>query len=426
MRVVLSNVGSTGDVQPFLALAVEFQRHGHRPLLALPSLFAERAARLGLEFTPIGPPLTVTDAQRIMAAMLSAATPMGQMRHFLAATMPWIPQMYQELRQACRDADMLVAGVTQPAARMLHETEGIPFVSVPFTPFAVPTGYRLPAGLPALPPSWRLARRLNRAAWQLILAPMRWATAPIINRYRVQLGLPPAPDPLLGDVEVADLALFAVSRHVVRPEPDWPPRYHLTGYFFLDADEGWRPDPELLEFLAAGPPPVVVTFGSMLPGDPRRLTAVVLEALERVGCRAIIQQGWGGLATGSLPPSVRAVGFVPHAWLFPHAACVVHHGGAGTTAAVFRAGVPAVVVPFIADQFAWATTARELGCAGRPVYYRWLTPERLARAIAQTLATPRYARSATRLGEQIRAEDGVGTARRLLEALVASRLAARA
>jgi UDP:flavonoid glycosyltransferase YjiC (YdhE family) len=250
---------------------------------------------------------------------------------------------------------------------------------------------------------------------------MRWATAPRINHERAKQGLPPLRDPFSGDVQTADLALFPVSRFVARPAPDWPARYHLTGYWFLDHDEGWEPDAALLNFLAAGPPPVVISLGSMLNEDPRGLTRLLARAVERAGCRAIIQQGWGDLGSGVLPPTVHATGYAPHRWLFSRAAAVVHHGGAGTSGAVFRAGVPSVVIPHIADQPLWAAVARSLGVAGPAVPHRQLTAERLSRALAATLANPRFARVAAALGERLRSEDGVGTARRLIEQMLASR-----
>ena len=211
---------------------------------------------------------------------------------------------------------------------------------------------------------------------------------------------------------------------MARPGPDWPPRLHLTGRLFLDDDEGWQPDAELQEFLSSGPPPVVVSFGSMIPPPmPPDITRAVLDAVGRVGCRAVIQQGWGGIgadAAPALPRNVRVIGFAPHHWLFPRAALVVHHGGAGTSAAVFRAGVPAVVVPHISDQPQWAAIARQLGVAGSAIPYPRLNADRLARALIATLTDSSYSRAATEMGNLIRAEDGVGTARRLIEDLVAS------
>lgn len=247
---------------------------------------------------------------------------------------------------------------------------------------------------------------------------MRRLSAPLINPHRVAAGLEPLDEPLLMDSNSDQLALFAVSRHVAGQPPDWPPRYHLTGYFFPEHD-GWRPEPALAEFLASGEPPVVITFGSMVHAEPGAMTDLVLAAIERAGCRALVQRGWSGMALESLPPHVQAFDYVPYGWLFPRVACVVQHGGAGTMAETLRAGIPAVFVPHLnVDQPAWAALGQSLGCAGPAIPHHRLTAERLGSAIAATLADTRLKQAAMRLGTLIRSERGVQTARELIEELV--------
>ncbi len=421
MRAVLTNVGSTGDIQPFLALAAELRRHGHQPVLAASPTFAPRAERLGIEFAAVGPEMKMEYAHQVMQAMLAETDPAKQLRIVLDVTLPPGTTTYQELRDACRGADVVIGGITQPAAQMVQETTGIPFVSVQLVHIAMPTTYRRPLGLPLPPLPGKLGPLTNRALSQLFARHIRRVCGPVVNRYRAEQGLPALKDPLFGGS--SQLTLYAVSRHVARPAPGWPAIRHLAGYFFLDEDEGWQPDPALLDFLADGPPPVVISFGSMMPADSEQLTHLVLEAVRHAGCRAIIQEGWAGLATGDLPANVRSVGFVPHSWLFPRAAAVIQHGGAGTSAAAFRAGIPSVFVPHMADQPVWAAIARELGVSGPPVPFARLTAERLGQAIIATVTNPDYARAAAALGAAIRSEDGVGTARLMIERLVESRSA---
>jgi sterol 3beta-glucosyltransferase len=230
----------------------------------------------------------------------------------------------------------------------------------------------------------------------------------------VRLGLPPISSAALR--ERADhLALFAFSRAVLPPQPSWPKHYHVTGFFFLD-DTGWQPDHGLTMFLQAGPPPVVISLGSTMHDDPAQLTALFLATISAVGCRAVLQRGWSGLAQDApLPDSVYAVDYVPHEWLLPRAACVVHHGGAGTLAAVMRAGVPMVVIPHTGDQFILARHAQNLGSAGPVCPYQALNVNQLSAAIAATLTDPRYHTAALAVRERIRAEQGVQTARMLIE-----------
>jgi len=386
MRAILTNFGSTGSVHPFLALAVELRRKGHRPVLALSPFFAPWVERLNVEFCPVGPDLRKIQYD-INAAMLEMPDTVEQVQALFAPLIPSLPQMFDELNEACRDADVLIGGPWQPACRMIHELTGMPFVTIQNSHFGG-------TGTPAF----------------------QQATAALINPFRESRGLPPVRDPLTNDANSPQLVLYNMSRHVRPPLPSWPAHYHMPGYFFLD--EEWQPDPELVEFLSAGEPPVVITFGSMTHDDPEALTDLVLEAIRLTGCRALIQHGWTGLAQRKLPPEIYAAGFAPHDWLFPRASVIVHHGGAGTAGSVFRSGVPSVFVPHTFDHPLWAELAHGIGCAGPPIPYPELTAQRLAQALTTTLDNPEYSRISRVLGDQINAERGVESARELIEQLV--------
>ena len=390
MRAVLTSFGTMGDTYPYLALAVELKRHGHNPILALPSYFAPLAERYGIEFTAIGPDSAqmLRDANEAVALDPTIASSKMHIEALFTPMAAALPQMFEQLRAICQNADVLISGRMQPAGRMVHELTGIPFVSVQVEHSGGGT-----------------------AATQQI-------AQDFINPFRASLGLPPLDDPLVADANSSQLALYAMSRHVIPPTRGWPSHHHVTGFFYLNTND-WQADADLVEFLAAGEPPVVFTFGSVSHDDPAELTELLLAVVAQVGCRAILQQGWSGLGQRPLPPSVYALGYLPHDWLFPHAACVVLHGGAGTTGAVLRAGVPGVFVPHVWDQPTWAELAAALGCAGAAVPFTELSVGRLAGAISTTLHTPRYAQRAAALGQAIRAEQGVTKARHLIEQFVA-------
>jgi sterol 3beta-glucosyltransferase len=386
MRAVLTNFGTTGDVQPFLALAIELLKHGHQPIVALSPNFGELVNRLGLEFVPIGPDLEKTQ-RSIITELVTVHSTLQKLRFLYASLVSVLPQMFSELRAACRGADVLISGPVQPAGQMIHELTGIPFVSVQLDHFGG-------GGRPIF----------------------QQATASLINPVRARLGLGPLSNPLTIDANSKQLALYAMSRHVIPQPLRWPSHYHMTGYFFFD-DQGWQPNPGPEKFIKAGEPPVILTLGSTTYADASDLTDQLLEAVKQADCRAIIQHGWGRLAAMSkLPAHVHAVGYTPHSWLFPRAACIVHHGGVGTAAAAFRSGVPSIFIthgPPIR-----ACLAQELGCAGPPIPYWQLSAEKLGVVIKNTLNSPRLYRAAAALGEKIRAERGVATARHLIEQLL--------
>jgi UDP:flavonoid glycosyltransferase YjiC (YdhE family) len=165
-----------------------------------------------------------------------------------------------------------------------------------------------------------------------------------------------------------------------------------------------------VDFLQSGPPPVYIGFGSMAGRDPERRAEIALEALKRSGQRGVLLTGWGGLQPRDLPDDVYAVDSVPHDWLFPQMAAVVHHGGAGTTAAGLRAGTPTVIVPFFGDQPFWGRRVAELGVGPAPIPQKQLSVERLAAAIRTAAGDPAMRARAQELGRRIRQEDGVARA----------------
>jgi sterol 3beta-glucosyltransferase len=387
MRAILTNFGSTGSVYPFISIAIEMRRHGHHPIVALSPFFRSWIERFGLDFLPLGPDLRKIQYD-INEAMLDLPDSEREIREMFAPLMPSLPQMFEELREMCREADVLISGPWQPASRMVHELTGIPFVTVQNSHFGG-------GGTP----------------------PFQRASASLINPIRAKYGLPPVQNPLTTDANSPQLVLYNMSRYVRPPLPDWPPHYHMPGYMFLD-DENWQPDESLEEFLSAGEPPVVITFGSMTHGDPEALTDLIFKAIRIAGCRTVIQQGWSGLAKRTFPENIFAADFLPHDWLFPRASCIVHHGGAGTAASVFRSGVPSVFVPHTFDHPLWAQLAHDLGCTGPVIPFLELNVERLGRAIATTLDSPHINQAAAELGEKIRGEQGIRKARLLIEDLV--------
>ena len=238
------------------------------------------------------------------------------------------------------------------------------------------------------------------------------------NRARMELlGLPPAPwrGAFERGASPREPVLYGFSPSVLPRPADWGARVHVTGYWFADEPDGWVPPQEVVRFLEEGPPPVYIGFGSMSVKEPEATMRLVLDAIAATGRRAIVHAGWAGLAATATPDDVLIVGSVPHAWLLPRVGAIVHHGGAGTTAAAIRAGVPSVVVPFHGDQPFWAGLTHTLGVGTKPIPRRRLTATRLAAAIEEAFTVDELRQRAAELGERVRREDGVGRAVALIE-----------
>jgi UDP-glucoronosyl and UDP-glucosyl transferase len=192
------------------------------------------------------------------------------------------------------------------------------------------------------------------------------------------------------------------------PKPkDWDHHITISGFFFLSLASNYQPDPDLANFLASGPPPIYIGFGSIVVEDPNAMTKLIFEAIKETGQRAFVSKGWGGLGGNELdkPDGVFMLGNCPHDWLFQHVSCVVHHGGAGTTAAGIALGRPTVIVPFFGDQPFWGAMVARAGAGPSPIPFKELTSERLANAILEALK-PETLERAKELGERIREEKG--------------------
>jgi UDP:flavonoid glycosyltransferase YjiC (YdhE family) len=211
--------------------------------------------------------------------------------------------------------------------------------------------------------------------------------------------------------------LYGFSPSVIPVPSDWDDNIHVTGYWFVDEADDWTPPPALVDFLESGAPPVYIGFGSLSNRNPEETADLVIRALKLTNQRAILLSGWGGLHKTDLPESIFMINSIPHSWLFPRVAAVVHHGGASTTAAGLRAGVPSVIVPFYGDQPFWGRRIAELGVGQNPIPRAKLTSERLASAIQQAVTDKGMHERAAILGEKIRAEDGIARAAEVIQQL---------
>jgi sterol 3beta-glucosyltransferase len=208
----------------------------------------------------------------------------------------------------------------------------------------------------------------------------------------------------------AEPVLYGYSQYVLPRPSDWAANLHVTGYWFWEGPQTWTPPADLVEFLQAGPPPVYIGFGSMVNRNPQQVAQIALDALAISGQRGVVSAGWGGLDSSDLPPTVHAISQLPHSWLFPRMAAVVHHGGAGTTSAGLQAGVPSIIVPFMSEQAFWGRRVAQLGVGPRPIPRKQLSSASLAAAITEAVTNAAMQQRSADLGALIRTEDGIANA----------------
>lgn len=418
MNITILTLGSRGDVQPYVALGVGLKAAGYNVTVCTGRNFESFITDHGLNYGFMDADfLQILQDPATRKSMQGRGNPMKLMRDVFGL----LRRVLDGAWQAAQGSDAIIYHLKAMAGYHIAEKLRIPaFASLP-VPMLTPTA-EFPSLL--LPPWLRLGPAFNRFSHSATLALISAPYGRMINRWRKEtLGLPPRP--LFAGERVMNgrplPVLYPFSRHVIPPPADWDDSTHVTGYWFLDDEAGWQPSEALLDFLDAGPAPVYVGFGSMTWNDPQAAARNVITALEQTGRRGILAPGWGGLAAADLPPSVFLLDSAPHDWLFPRMAAVVHHGGAGTTAAGLRAGKPTIICPFLADQPFWGRRVHALGVGPEPIPQKRLTADALAAVIQMATSDTAMQARAAELGERIRAEDGVANAVEIVNRVVRAR-----
>ena len=411
--IAIFTIGTQGDIRPCVALGVGLQRAGYPVRIVTSDNFEGMVRAAGLAFRPLTANFqTLLDANRDIVEQGLDMRAMARIsRQFYSE---WATRWATEGMAAAEGAGLLI-GVANSTllAKAVTEARNMPFVGAQLQPLT-PSRHMPPlvlVGGRKLPPA------LNMAAYNVLRLLVWYVMKPAINDIvRPQLGLPTYPwyRPYFHNQH--HRVLYGFSEHVVPRPADWPDAAQITGYWFLDQPE-WRAPDALRAFIDAGPKPVYIGFGSMVSTHAEQFTATVRDAVRRSGQRAVLATGWGGLAgeEGAQDEQMFVTRSAPHDWLFPRMAAAVHHGGAGTTAAAVRAGIPSVIMPFYGDQPFWARCLQREGAAPTALDRKHLSAEALANAIHSAMQEP-MRRAAAALGERVRAEDGVRSALRSLQA----------
>ena len=394
MKIVILTIGTHGDVLPYVALGCGLLAKGHDVTIATLSRFESFVTEYGLHHAALR-------GDYLAAAQSPRGNPIKMIRRYQQMARDTLDDEWH----SAQDAELFVYNPAAWGGYHIADKLGVPAFAAFPAPLYSPTR-EFPS--PFFP--FRNLGPFNKLSHRLFakLGPALFQK-PIKEWRRAVLGLPPAHgEDRLHDRPVTKL--YAYSRAIVPVPADWDDSSIVTGYWFLDPQPDWQPFPELIAFLQNGPAPIYVGFGSMAFHDAARQTSIVLQALKQSGQRAVLATGWGGLKSEDVPSSVFVIDSVPHAWLFPQVAAVVHHGGAGTTGAGLHAGKPTVICPFVGDQSFWGWRVAALGIGPQPIPQKRLTPDRLADAIRIAVSDEGMRQRAADLGKTIRAEDGVGRA----------------
>lgn len=399
MNICILTFGTRGDVQPYVGLGVGLKAAGNTVTLASLVEFEPLIRQYGLQFNLLRGDFL--KAAQAADGNPSKGNPLKLLRQYVKMARDTLEDEWTSAQKA----DVLIYNSAALGGFHITEKMGIPaFASFP-APLYTPTK-EFPS--PFLP--FANLGPLNKWSHTFFaaLGPVMYKGA--INDWRRdRLGLPSTKrkERLNGKPVTT---LYAFSESIIPRPADWGPEAVITGYWFLETPPSWQPDPALVDFIQAGPAPIYVGFGSMFMGGGAGKTEMVINALRLAGQRGVLSTGWGGLTKDRSADDIFVVDSVPHDWLFPQMAAVVHHGGAGTTAAALRAGKPNVICPFVGDQPFWGRRIAALGVGPAPILKSRLTAERLADGIRKAANDQSIQSKARMYGQIIRSENGVENA----------------
>lgn len=416
-RIVLTTHGTLGDLHPYLAIALELQKRGHKPLIATSEYYRRKIEAAGIEFHAVRPDVTFNDKE-LHRRFIEPKR--GMERAIREYMLPVLRETYEDLLAATETgggADLIISQILIFAAPLVAEKTGIRWISTELQPGAFMSAYDPPVLAPApfLAKLRPLGSTFHRALFAVAKLPARFWIKPI-NQLRREIGLPPAKAPLFAGRNSPNLVLALFSRAFAEPQPDWAENTLVTGFPFYD-ENGSTLAPELARFLDEGEAPIVFTLGSSAIWDAGDFYIESVAAAQKLGRRAVLLVGKDTLNQPSqtLPENVFVTAYAPFAQIFPRASVIVHQGGVGTTGQALRAGKPSLVMPFSSDQYDNGARVERFG-AGRTVMRKKYTARRAAAELKRLLDNPKYSERAADLGRRVRAEDGVRTTCDAIEA----------
>lgn len=398
MKILIPAIGSRGDVQPYIALAIGLRKKGHEVTLATHPCLRTLVESYNVSFAPMGPDIDIGQEAAILRRR-SANWIVG-FKRVMDFSFSMLEQSHSDALELCRKADLVV--VSHSAAGSMEVDElGLPWVSVTLMPQAIP----------ANDPNEGLLQKVFMKIGGAVMGSMMVRP---LNKIRKRIGLQSmGPHGITSPV----LNLIPMSPQIIPPGPYWDPRHKMTGYWFAPSPITWNPPPDLIAFLESGEPPLVISLGAMATDgkDSIEAAGITMEALKMVKKRAIIQGWQEALSKMDIPETVYTTGSIPHDWLLPRCSGIMHHGGFGTTSAGFQAGIPSIVIPHIIDQYLWGNKVTELGVGPKPIPRAKLTVPALAAAI-EAINRSEMKEKAAALGSSIRQEpDGVEVAIKMIE-----------
>ena len=411
MRISMVAIGSTGDVRPYVLLGKELKKRGHEVTIVCFDMTEKMVTEAGLNFAPLAG--SVKDI--FMAVMTPGTNGFTFLPKFKNALLDDLPQFPHTLEEGCKDAEAIICTFFGSVVYSIAEKHNIPCIQTHY--FLMDYNDMFPI---TTAPGLKMGKAWNKVSYKMGYALINTLEWHYLSDWRSEEGMKSkkismSPDYYINGHKIP--VLYAISPLLVPRAPEWDEHIHMTGFWTDPEPCEYEPEPSLVRFLEEGEKPVYIGFGSMVSGDMGQTLDIVLKAVAASGVRAIIGRGWGGGALDAAlsNPNVYVADYIPHDWLFSRVSAVVHHGGAGTTAAGVLACKPTLVVPFGGDQPFWGQRIYDLGIGPKPIKRENLTVEKLADALIKLTHTPRFNVAVSEIGERMKYENGTLLAADIVE-----------
>ncbi len=405
MVITILTGGSRGDTEPYIALGSALKKAGYKVRIATFEKYEKSAKEYGLDFYPIKGDVSAVASSDDLQSAMKADNPIKVLFSFNKMR-SYVYDLQEQYFEACQGSEVIIYHPGMPIGYFAAKKLGIPSIFAP--PFPMTPTSDFPSLIFYKAP--RLGKRFNLFSHRMLERIMWFASkAPLKQFWKKKFGKKPKnfTSPFKEQNSKDNPTIISCSQHVFPKPADWSDHVHITGYWFLEEKSDWKPPEELLSFLEKGNPPIYIGFGSIKDkSKAEETTRMVLDALQETGYRGIIALGEKGMVElDDLADNVFVLERAPHSWLFPKMAAVIHHGGAGTTAAGLHAGVPSIIIPYTNDQFAWGLRIEELAVGSKPIPRKKLSSKKLAQAINFAL-TEEIKQNAKELGKKISSENG--------------------
>ena len=411
MRISMVAIGSTGDVRPYVLLGKELKKRGHEVTIVCFDMTEKMVTEAGLNFAPLAG--SVKDI--FMAVMTPGTNGFTFLPKFKNALLDDLPQFLHTLEEGCKDAEAIICTFFGSVVYSIAEKHNIPCIQTHY--FLMDYNDMFPI---TTAPGLKMGKAWNKVSYKMGYALINTLEWHYLSDWRSEEGMKSkkismSPDYYIKGHKIP--VLYAISPLLVPRAPEWDEHIHMTGFWTDPEPCEYEPEPSLVRFLEEGEKPVYIGFGSMVSSDMGQTLDIVLKAVAASGVRAIIGRGWGGGALDAAlsNPNVYVADYIPHDWLFSRVSAVVHHGGAGTTAAGVLACKPTLVVPFGGDQPFWGQRIYDLGIGPKPIKRENLTVEKLADALIKLTHTPRFNVAVSEIGERMKYENGTLLAADIVE-----------